>query len=214
MKRSTFALIAILALGFAQPAVGQAQVKFKFKSGGPVASNGVRVGPYQAQALSLPGQPVMDIYCVDFLHGIRGGTVWDANMSQMSGDLSNTRFGNAFRSRYQKAAWLSMQFSNTDEAEWGGLHSAIWNIMTPGHPGWGAGEQSYWFGLAEANYESVDLSQWSVVTDVRAIGMQGGVQEFITPNVVTPEPITLTLLGSGLLGIGAMRRRRRMSGLR
>ena len=213
MKRLTSSLITLLALGFAQPAMGQAQVKFKFTSGGSVASNGVRVGAYQAQALSLPGQPAMDIYCVDFMHAIRGGTVWDANMSQLSGDLSNTRFGDAFRSQYQKAAWLSIQFSNTNEAEWGGLHSAIWNLMTPGHPGWETDQQGYWFGLADANYQSVDLSQWSVVTDVRALGIQGGVQEFITPNVVTPEPITLALLGSGLLGIGALRRRRRVSDL-
>ena len=193
----------------AQPLLGQAKVKFQFTSGGSVSYNGVRVGPYEAQAVSLPGQPAMDIYCVDFLHAIKGGQVWDANVSTLSGDLGSTRFGNAFRVQYQKAAWLSMQFANTSHAQWGGLHSAIWNLMTPGSPSWATSQQSYWLSLADANYQSVDLSQWSVITDVNAAGMVGGVQEFITPNVVTPEPFTMALVGSGLLGIGVFNRRRR-----
>jgi hypothetical protein len=169
----------------------------------------VAVGPYSATALSMPGMPTMDIYCVDYMHEIRRGQEWTAHVSQLSGDLGVTRFGEAYRAQYQKAAWLTLQFASTDQTKWGGLHAAIWNLMTPDHPGWGD-SQAYWYQLAEANYRNIDLRDWSVITDVNASGIVGGVQEFLTPTTVSPEPLTLTLLGSGLVGLAFTRRRRRM----
>jgi len=42
---------------------------------GPVGFNGVLVGPHTARLLSLPGQPILDVFCVDYYHDITSGTL-------------------------------------------------------------------------------------------------------------------------------------------
>ncbi len=56
---------------------------------------------------------------------------------------------------------------------------------------------------ALGDWQDIDLNQWTVVTDV-----YGHSQEFLIQNVV-PEPETLLLFGSGLLGLAFVAYRRR-----
>lgn len=195
------------ALAFvAAPASAQNNVRLQMDSAGHTVFGGVYVGPYFAHQVGAPGQPEMDVFCVDYNHEISLGQQWNANFSVLNGDLSKTRFKNL--TWYSEAAWLDMQFATTSKNQWGLLHYAIWNITSPGTPNLGglsSGDRNTVLGYinaAQHNYGQVNLAYWDVVTDVNTVNGQYGVQEYLTQ--VTPEPGTIILLGTGLLLIGGV----------
>ncbi len=200
MKR--FLLIGALAAMTVSPAA--AQEKIKFTSAGGVTGFGYYVGQYQGVLLSEPGQPSIDLYCVDFLHHISLNQVWMANLSSLAGDLSMTRGGATAYALYLRAAWLTQQYSRNATAEWKNIQATIWRLFTSAGPTPTSGD--YWLNLANQHYSEVNPKYFYVVTDVDKD--RGGTQEFLT--YVTPEPGTVALFATGLLllGVLAMRRRR------
>jgi hypothetical protein len=204
--RTASRVLAILTLLAAQPLAAQNQETLKFTNPGSTVGFGYFVGPYQATVLSQPGTPTLDIYCVDFLHGISVGTVWTAGMRSLSGDLTGTRGGNGAYDTYLKAAWLASQYAVTPPTQWKHIQATIWNLFAASAPD---ASSNYWLNQANANYQSVDASAWTVVTDVTS----PGVQEFLTQTYVTPEPSTYLLLATGLFFLGFVYLRRTKPGL-
>lgn len=174
----------------------------------------VYIGAYYAKMLAEPGQPTVDVFCEDFSHSISLNQEWTARFTNLgTGNLLDTRWGalGANQQQYMEAAWLVLQFNAQPTTEWAGIHSAIWNIFTPGTPA-PSTDAAMWLGRAQTfwNDGSVVAGEWTVVTDVNTISGVGGVQEFLMHQTVTPEPATLILLGTGLaltLGIGVMTKR-------
>lgn len=211
-------LMLVVLAAVAAPA--SAQVRMKMLSANPygtVTGWGVYVGPYRGAMISEPGSPQIDIFCVDFNNGISIGQEWNANFWGLSGDLSSTRFGALYGAaalqKYRQAAWLASNFQNTDKTQWKFIHAAIWHTMTCPNcqPASATGNASVatWLTQSQmvANWSTVNLQEWAVVTDVRTQNGQGGVQEYLTRTVV-PEPGTILLFGTGalLLGLVAWRR--------
>jgi hypothetical protein len=214
----TFRRLVAAALVFAagaleaQPSSGTLQ----FQSTRPnpaITAYGYYVGPFWGTVTSDPTRPKIDLFCVDVLNQINWGHTWSANFTNLaSGDLSRTRHGNAKLGQYQQAAYLASLFSTSGVAttQWGGIQTAIWNLLNPGNPNGGSNatlntNEAYWLAQASAWHanggaNTFDFSKWTIVTDAGAAGRVsgGGTQEFLTTGI-TPEPETWVLMGTGVL---------------
>ena len=199
-------------------------------NGGNLPQWTVYTAPYQVQ-FRIPGNassspllpasgtstfgPVSDVFCVDFFHDASQGT-YDAyftNLGSNGADLGTfTRSGVSLQ-QYLAAAYLAqeIQVVGASSAAAGDITGAIFQLMS-GSPlyrviGLAADADGItsWVNTATTTgWKTVDPSQWVVVTDKLGAGNQtAGSQEYLAQvtTQVTPEPATLILLGTGLLGV-------------
>jgi len=222
-------LLTAAAFTFASAQATAQTAQLKFQPGPPnpaVTAYGYYVGPFWGTVTSDPTKPKIDLYCIDVLNSIRFGHAWLANLTNLaSGDLSLTRHGDAKLGKYQRAAYLASMYNapGIQSNMWGGIQSAIWNLLNPGQPNGGTNVSSnsteaYWLARADvwiqnsAAVQTFDFSRWTIVTDVSAAGNVSGTgtQEFLTTGI-TPEPETWLLMGTGLfLIVGFAIKRGRM----
>jgi hypothetical protein len=213
MRTRLAALALTLSVGFAAPASASTQVTFL--NAGTVTAFGYYVGPYNG----IMGAPVNGnvlLNCVDFFHRVADGDVWQANLTNLgssAGIGTVTRFNNL--TAYRQAAWLATQFATTSNpGTIGDIQATIWNLFsgptTPPQPStnsWLLASQAY----VTANPNGSSYQDFWVVTDVSSYNPDGtdnvnSHQEFI---IVSPEPASMLLFGTGLAGLAAGRIRRR-----
>lgn len=207
-RLSVFGLVASLCV--ASPL--SAQTHFTFVNGGTVTAFGYYVGAYNGTAGTGASQKAVVLNCVDFFHEVYFGSQWEANLSSLgtgAGVGTYTRESNI--NLYRQAAWLTSQYAAASNYDVGQIQATIWNLFQPAGV---TASSNYWLTQAQNNYQTFDYSGYYVVTDVNAAD-PNSIQEFITKDVVpttsTPEPTSMFLLGSGLIGLAGVRARRKQS---
>jgi len=180
--------------------------------GGP--GNGVYYYPY---VLTVNGSSVT-VACDDYSDSVYLGESWLASVNTFA-DLSHTLFynGGAGVGDYKEAAWLYSQFqptppltNNVNAA----INFAIWDLFDGSAPGYNTSHptsntsSTYWLNLAASqNLAGFDFSHFVIYTPVSGWpNADGRPQENIGE---VPEPGTVLLFMTGLLGLAGLAWRRR-----
>ena len=191
---------SLLAMIFVATSAVNAE-PLKLVSVGTNTFGGLSAGPYSAL---LNGAPITMV-CVSFDRHVDLGQTWNVAINALDASgVANALYGaqaNALLN-YQRAAWLYDKMLATP-SEASAIQGAIWNLFNGGAPDTAASIQ--WFSAAmNANLTGFDFSRFRILTP--SDRSRHGEQENIT---TVPEPATMLLLGSGLLGIAAKARKRR-----
>jgi len=210
---------------FALPSAAKADsVTVTITGTGGNAVGGVYVVPYYLTVVDGSQTSYISAICDDYIDEVKPPETWtgsietfDASGNVIGGaGLFQGSVGNA---GYDEAAWLYGQYlsKGTDP---GGYNYAIWalfdpSIKTSGNPG-NSGYASTDAAALLASFNVSDLtgfnySGFQIITPTSWAGDANQPQEYIYDPTPTPEPGSLALFGSGLLGLAGLLRRKLVS---
>jgi hypothetical protein len=167
------------------------------------------IGPYN---LTLNPGGALSLFCLNDLNEIQAGESWGVTVHDAASYLGSASGSTGFE--YEEEAYIYSKYNGSNATD---VQEALWKIFDSGENISGdAAAQSMVSAAAGFGYTASFLNNYNIyIYDGGAIHDQDGnslPQNFIgtdpNPPSITPEPSSLILFGSGLVGLAGVARRK------